>query len=57
MVDEDDLIQTTIYGLPSTWEVMLVGVNGREVQPKFERLWHEYLQEEGRIQSKNTSTK
>ena len=47
MVDEYDLIQSTIYGLPSSWEKFLVVVNGREVKPNFDRMQHDFLQEEG----------
>ena len=36
--DEDDLLQTTIDGLPATWETFLATVNGREEQPNFKRL-------------------
>ena len=46
VVDEDDLIQTIIDGVPSSWETLLVVVNGKDVQPNFERVWHDYLQEE-----------
>ena len=53
VVDDDYLIQTIVDGLPYTWETFLVVFNGREVQRKFERLWHECLQEEEWIQSKN----
>jgi hypothetical protein len=31
----------------------MAGINARENQPDFERLWHDCLQEEGRIQSQN----
>ena len=51
-VEEDDLVQTMVDGLSSTWEAFLVAVNGCEVQPNFERLWHNCLQEEGRIQTR-----
>ena len=51
-VEDDDLVQTTVDGLPPTWEVFLSGVNSRETQPDFKRLWHDCLQEEGRIQSR-----
>ena len=37
-VDDDDLVQTTVYGLPPSWETFLSSVNGREVHPSFERL-------------------
>ena len=43
VVDEDGLIQITIDGLPSSRETFLAVVNGREVQPNFERLWHDCL--------------
>ena len=52
-VDDDDLVQTTIDGLPAAWGVFLASVNGRESQPNFERLWHDCLEEEGRLNSKN----
>jgi hypothetical protein len=45
-VDDDDLVQTILDGLPSSWETFLSSVNEREIQPTFERLWHDYLQEE-----------
>ena len=48
-VDDDDLVQTVVDGLSSTWEAFLVAVNDRETQPNLERLWHDCLQEEGRI--------
>ena len=31
----------------------MAAVNGREVQPSFDRLWHDCLEEEGRIQSRS----
>jgi hypothetical protein len=46
IVDDDDLVQTIFYGLPSSWETLLYNVSGREIQPMFERLWHDCLQEE-----------
>ena len=49
MMDDYDIIQTIVDSLPSSWDTFLVVVNGREVKPNFERLWHYYLQEEGRI--------
>ena len=56
-IDEDDLLQTAMYRIPSSWETFLVVVNGREEQPNFEILWHDCIQEEGRIQSKTPCTK
>ena len=52
-VDDDNLVQTTVDGLPESWEIFLSFVNGREIQINFERLWHDCLEEEGRIKSRN----
>jgi hypothetical protein len=46
-----------VDGLPSSWETFLAGINARENQPDFETLWHDCLQEEGRIQSQNGTSK
>ena len=54
-VDNDDQVQTVVNGLPSSWETFLSAINARENQPNFERLWHDCLQEERRIQSRNGS--
>jgi hypothetical protein len=43
-VDDDDLVQAIFYSLPSSWEKFLSSVSGREIQPTFERLWHDCLQ-------------
>ena len=50
-------MQTVVDGLPPTWEVFLSWINSRETQLDFERLWHDCLQEEGRIQSRIGSSK
>ena len=47
-VDDDDLVQTMVDGLPSSWETFMESVCGRENQPTFERLWHDCIQEEAR---------
>jgi hypothetical protein len=53
VVDDDDLGQTVVDGLPESWGTFLASVNGREAQPNFERLWHDCLEEEGRLKSIN----
>ena len=40
MVDDGDIIQSTIDGLPSSWETFLATIYGQDVQSKFEILWH-----------------
>jgi hypothetical protein len=52
-VDDDDLVQIAVDGLPESWETFLSSVNRREVQPNFERLWHDCLEEEGKLKSRN----
>ena len=56
-LDDDDLVQTVFDSLPSSWETFLATVSGRETQPNFDRLWHECLEEEGRIQSRANGAK
>jgi hypothetical protein len=56
-VDDDDLVQAIFYDLPSSWETFLSSVSGREIQPMFERLWHDFLQEESRIATRSEPTK
>jgi hypothetical protein len=56
-MDDDDLVQAIFDGLPSAWETFLSSVSGREIQPSFERLWHDCLQEESRTATRSESTK
>ena len=56
-VDDDDLVQIVFDGLPNSWETFLASVSGCENQPNFDRLWHDCLEEEGRVQSKAIGTK
>ena len=52
-VEDDDLVYTVFDGLPTTWETFLASVNGRGIQPNFERLWHDCLDEQSRIHSRS----
>jgi hypothetical protein len=52
-VDDNDLVQTTFDGLPDSWGVFLASINGRETQPNFKRLWHDFLEKEGRLNNIN----
>jgi hypothetical protein len=56
-VDDDALVQDIFDGLPSSWETFLSNVSGREIQPMFERLWHDCLQEESRTTTRSEPTK
>ena len=42
-VEDDDLVQKAFDGLLAIYETFLAAVNGREVQPSFDRLWHDSL--------------
>jgi hypothetical protein len=44
-------------GLPSSWETFLYSVSGREIQPTFDRLWHDFLQKESCIGTRSEPTK
>ena len=57
VVDEDNLIQTTIDGIPPLRETFLDVVNSWYEQNNFKRLWHDFLQEEGKNQIKYTYSK
>ena len=50
--DEDDLLQTTIDGIPASWETFLAVVNGREEHPNFKRLWNDCIQKKGASRTK-----
>ena len=54
VVDDDDLVQTVVDALPSSWETFMASVSGRENQPTFERRWHDCIEEEGRTSRKVT---
>jgi hypothetical protein len=56
-VDDDDLVQAIVYGLPSSWETLLSSVIGRDIHPMFERLWNDFLQEESRTATRSEPTK
>jgi hypothetical protein len=56
-VDDDDLVHAIFDGLPSSWETFLTSVSGREIQPTFERLRHDFLQEESHTATRSEPTK
>ena len=56
-MDDDDLVQTIFYGIPSSRETFLSRVSGRQIQPMFERLCHDFLQEESRTTTRSEPTK
>jgi hypothetical protein len=57
IVDDDDLVKTIFYSLPSSWETFLSSVSGRDIQPMFESLWHDFLQEESHTATRSKPMK
>ena len=52
-MEDDDLVQAIFDGLPPSWDTFLASVNGREFEPNFEHLWHDCIQEEGRMTTRS----
>jgi hypothetical protein len=57
IVDDDDLEQEIFHGLPSSWETFLSNVSGRDIQPMFESLSHDFLQEESHAATRSEPMK
>ena len=51
-VDDDDLVQIVVDGLPRSCENFMASIYGRENQQTFERLWDDCIEEEGRTSGK-----
>ena len=56
-VDDDDLVKAIFDDIPSSWDTFLYSVSGRETQPMFERLWHDFLQEESHTTTRSERMK
>jgi hypothetical protein len=56
-VDDDDLVHAIFDSLPSSRETFLSSVSGREIKPMFERLCHDFLQEESPTSIRSEPTK
>jgi hypothetical protein len=46
---EDELVMTTLNGLPRSWESFIQGICSRRKIKTFSRLWEDYTQEEARL--------
>ena len=49
MVEEAEVVMTTLNGLPRDWEDFIRGICLRRKLTKFQKLWEECVQEEERI--------
>jgi hypothetical protein len=53
MVEEDEIMTTTLNGLPNSWESFIQGIFSRINLTKFSRLWEYYTQEEVGLKARN----
>ena len=52
MVEEEEVVMTTLNGLPREWDSFIRGICARRNLTKFNKLWEECVQEEVRIANK-----
>ena len=51
MVEEAELVMTTMNGLPRSWDPLIRGICLRSKLTKFSRLWEDCTQEEERLEA------
>ena len=56
-LDDIDLISLALNGIPTSWEPFIQGVCSRDALRSLDRLWVDFVQEEGRIMSRSGSKK
>ena len=56
IVDDEDLVNMALLGLPKIWHSYQDSVNGREKLPGWERLWSDLVQEEIRRNTRDESS-
>ena len=49
IVEEVEVVMTTLNRLPREWDSFIRGICARRMLTKFNKLWEEFVQEEGRI--------
>ena len=52
MVEEEEVVMTTLNGLPRESDSFIKGICARRKLTKFSKLWEECVQEEGRIENR-----
>ena len=52
MVEEVEVVMTTLNGIPREWDSFIKGICARKNITKFSKLWEECVQEEGRIENR-----
>jgi inosine/xanthosine triphosphate pyrophosphatase family protein len=53
LVDDAELVTTTLNGFPSSWDPFVQGICAKSKLPKFDKLWSDCTQEESRLISKS----
>ena len=51
-LENEEIVMTTLNGLPRTWDSFIQGICAKKKLVKFSRLWEECSQEEARIASR-----
>ena len=52
MVEEAEIVMTTLNGLLRSWESFIQGINSRRKLTRFSKLWEECTQKEARLVSR-----
>ena len=52
MVEESEVVMTTLNVLPREWDSFIRGICARRKLTKFSKLWEECVQEEGRLENR-----
>jgi hypothetical protein len=47
-IEGEEMVMTTLNGLPRSWDAFIQGICSRKKLPKFTRLWEDCNQEEAR---------
>jgi hypothetical protein len=53
LVDDAELVTTTLNGFPFSWDLFVQGICARSKLPKFDKLWLDCTQEESKLISKS----
>ena len=52
LVEEAELVMTTMNGLPRSWDPFIKGICSKRKLTKFSRLWEDCTQEEARLEAR-----
>ena len=52
MVEEAEVVMTALNGLSREWDSLIRGICAKRKLTKFNKLWEECVQEEGRLENR-----